>query len=154
MSGTCIASHVPGRLRLRHPDLRSAGRNAETAAALAAWTGVAAAEGKPACGSIVLRYDPERIAPAEIQARLHALFAVADEVADEAAAAPGTAPPEEGEGLSLWSFNRPAKVGMLTALAGTLIALSVGKKLHAVFGALHVAFLLVHLANHRKKILQ
>lgn len=149
MSGTCIASHVPGRLRLRHPDLRAAGRNAETAAALAGWNGVTAAEGKPACGSIVLRYDPDGIASADVETRIRALFTMADEGEK---APPGSTPSEEG--LSLWNLNRPAKIGMLTALAGTLIALSVGKKLHAVFGALHVAFLLVHLANHRKKILQ
>lgn len=149
MSGPCIASHVPGRLRIRHPDLRSAGRNAEAAALLAGWDGVTAAEGKPVCGSIVLRYDPARMAPAETEARILALFAVdGDSTGDEEGEAA-----EEG-GLSLWSFNRPAKIGMLTALGGTLVALTVSKKLHAVLGVMHVAFLLVHLANHRKKILQ
>lgn len=148
MSGTCIASHVPGRLRVRHPDLRRTGRNIEAAATMAGWDGVTAAEGKPACGSIVLRYDPARLVPGEAEARISAMFAVNGTVEEPA----GAVSPEEG--LSLWSFNRPAKIGMLTALAGTLVALSVGKKLHAVFGALHVAFLLVHLANHRKKILQ
>lgn len=147
MSGTCIASHVPGRLRLRHSDLRSAGRNAEAAALLAGWDGTTAAEGKPACGSIVLSYDPARIAFPEVEARIRSMFA--EERKDG-----GSSPPSAEEGLSLWSLNRPAKIGMLTALAGTLVALSVGKRLHAVFGALHVAFLLVHLANHRKKILQ
>ncbi|MDO8607415.1 MAG: hypothetical protein Q7R40_12835 [Phaeospirillum sp.] len=141
MSMTCIASHVPGRLRLRHPRLRSAVRNAEFVTVLAGWDGVTAAEGNPACGSIVLCYDLARMAPAVTEARIGAMFSVDEEASSE-------------EGLSLWSLNRPAKIGMLTALAGTLIALSVGKKLHAVFGAVHVAFLLVHLANHRKKILQ
>ncbi len=150
MSGTGIVSHVPGRLRVRHPDLRPPGRNAEVAVLLAGWDGVTATEGKPACGSIVLRYDPAQISPAEIEATVAALFVVGQAV--EQAHLP-SAPFPEG-GLSLWSLNRPAKIGMLTALAGTLVALSVGKKLHAVFGALHVAFLLVHLANHRKKILQ
>lgn len=149
MSGTFIASHVAGRLRLRHPELRRTGRNAELAALLGGWEGVTGAEGKPACGSIVLRYDPARLLPAEAEARISALFPVAKA---EVVVAGEADSPEDG--LSLWSFNRPAKIGMLTALAGTLVALSVGKQLHAVFGALHVAFLLVHLANHRKKILQ
>lgn len=152
MSGTFIASHVAGRLRLRHPELRRTGRNAELATLLGGWEGVTGAEGKPACGSIVLRYDPARLSPAEAQARVAALFTGA-EAADEVDGT-GDETVSQDDGLSLWSFNRPAKIGMLTALAGTLVALSVGKKLHAVFGALHVAFLLVHLANHRKKILQ
>lgn len=150
VSGTCIASHVAGRLRVRHPDLRSRGCNAEMAAALAAWDGVAMAEGKPACGSILLRYDPGRIAPAEVETRIRIMFA---EFAEDEGS--GDAPPAvSGEGQFLWGLNRPAKLGMLASLTGTLVALAVGKKLHAVFGAMHVAFLLVHLANHRKKILQ
>ncbi|EME69041.1 hypothetical protein H261_15310 [Paramagnetospirillum caucaseum] len=131
--------------------MRAAGRNAEVAAALAGWDGVLAAEGKPAAGSVVLRYDPAGIAPSEIEARIRALFAEAEAEAEEAAA--DVAAPS-GDGLSLWSLNRPAKIGMLASLTGTLLALAVGKKLHAAFGAAHVAFLLVHLANHRKKILQ
>lgn len=141
-----IVSHIPGRLRLRSPELRSTARNREISALLAAWNGVLSAEGKPACASILLRYDPGRISPADLAAGIAELF--------PAPAAPdgGEAPVKASE--LLWSMNRPAKIGMLGALGGSLLALSVGKSMHAVLGAMHVGFLLIHLANHRKKILQ
>lgn len=150
-----IASHIPGRLRLRHPSLRPAARNAEAVSLVAAWDGIVSVEGKPRCGSIVVHYDPALIAPALIEARIGSVVAPADEAELSEAGAPEVeAPSGAGEGLSLWALNRPAKIGMLGSLAGTLLALTMGKKLHAMFGAFHVAFLVIHLANHRKKILQ
>jgi hypothetical protein len=147
-NGNCIASHLPGRLRLRHSSLRLPAANAATAAELAAWPGIVAAEGRPASGSVILRYDPEAVAPETVEGRVRALFRPDGDPVAAAAVA------EADGGFSLWSLNRPAKLGMLGSLGGALLALSVGKKAHAVLGAMHVAFLLVHLANHRKKILQ
>lgn len=145
-----IASHIPGRLRLRHPSLRPAVRNAEAVSLVAAWDGVVSVEGKPRCGSVVVRYDPASIPPALIEARIGSMVAPAGGAEGPEAGASSVA----GEGFSLWRLNRPAKIGMLGSLAGTLLALTMGKKLHAMFGAFHVAFLLIHLANHRKKIAQ
>lgn len=144
-----IVSHVPGRLRLRAPELRRRGRNGEVCAALAAWDGVLSAEGNPATGGILLRYDAARVAPAAIQARLAEMFAPISDEADEDDILFET----PANGLSLWDLNRYAKWGMLGALGGSLAALAVGKKLHAALGAAHVAFLLVHLANHRGRLL-
>lgn len=146
-NGNCIASHLPGRLRLRHSSLRAPAANAATAAELAAWPGVVAAEGRPASGSVILRYDPAAVTPETVEGRVRALFQPDGDPVDAATA-------EADGGFSLWNLNRPAKLGMLGSLGGALLALSVGKKAHAVLGAMHVAFLLVHLANHRKKILQ
>lgn len=148
-SGNCIASHVPGRLRLRHASLRPEPANAALTAELAAWTGITTAEGRPASGSVLLRYAPDVLAPDALEARIRAMF-------EPESAGGGAAPAVQAAdgGLSLWSLNRPAKLGMLGSLGGALLALAVGKKAHAVLGAMHVAFLAVHLANHRKKILQ
>ncbi|WP_173983606.1 HMA2 domain-containing protein [Magnetospirillum sp. SS-4] len=144
----CIASHVPGRLRLRHPSLRSPVGNAGMAAILADWEGVISVEAKPVCASILLRYDPAVISPAGLDARIVAL------VEPGKAGEDGNPPASSDGGLSLWTLNRPAKIGMLVSLTGSLLALAAGKKYHAALGALHLVFLLVHLANHRKKILQ
>lgn len=145
-----IVSHIPGRLRLRLPELKSMARNRELATALAVWDGVQSAEGKPTCGSILLHYDPERVSPLDLAAKVIALFPDPTKSREDNAGDKETA---KGSDL-LWSMNRPAKIGMLGALGGSLVALSVGKSMHAVLGAMHVAFLLIHLANHRKKILQ
>ena len=152
MNGGCIASHVPGRLRVRHPDLCPAAAAARAAAELAAWPGILAAEARPACGSVILRYDLAMLSPDALEAGIRARFeSERADTGEPAGTGNGTA--DAGE-FSLWSLNRPAKLGMLGSLGGALLALSVGKKAHAVLGAMHVAFLLVHLANHRKKILQ
>lgn len=146
-----IVSHVPGRLRLRRAELRAKGANAAAVAALSAWDGVLAAEGKPACAGVVLRYDPARLLPAELEQRLSVLFPEPEPQSEPAPKA------ERGGAGGVWSLkklNRPAKIGSLAALAGSLLALSAGKSLHAALGIAHVAFLAVHLANHRKKILQ
>lgn len=144
-----IVSHVPGRLRLRRAELRAPAANAAATAVLSAWEGVLSAEGKPACAGVVLRYDPALVAPAELEERLTVLFPPPEPAPVSKA--------ERGGAGGVWSLkklNRPAKIGSLAALAGSLLALSAGKSLHAALGIAHVAFLAVHLANHRKKILQ
>lgn len=142
-----IVSHLPGRLRLRDPGLRLPPRNEGLRVECGAWDGVIAVEGNPKAGSLLLHYDVTRIQPEDMEVRVAQRLAVLlghDSAIGSAAAF----------GEALWSLNRPAKMGMLASLAASLLALSVGKKAHAVFGALHLAFLTVHLANHRKKLLK
>lgn len=143
---TVIASHIPGRLRIRQAGLRPVAANAAAVAELGTWPGVMAVEGRPTSGSLILRYAPDILLPESVESRVRARF-------EPEASAPAASEAADG-GLSLWSLNLPAKLGMLGSLGGALLALAVGKKAHAVLGAMHVAFLLVHLVNHRKKILQ
>lgn len=137
-----ISSRSPGRLRLRGEDLRHAARNSALCQDLQAWDGIVAAEGNPRTGGILLRYDPDRLDAAIIEARL-AIAALEE-------------PPETKAESNdvLWRLNRYAKWGMLGALGGTVAALAIGKTMHAALGAAHLAFLAVHLSNHRKKILK
>lgn len=156
MKGTAMAakspmtSRLPGRLRLRARELRQARRNGSLCAELRGWDAVVSVEGNPATGGILLCYDASRVDQAAMEAR------IADHLAAmlESAQASASASPEKEAGLTLWRMNRYAKLGMLGSLTGTLLALAVGKKLHAALGALHLAFLMVHLANHRSKLTQ
>jgi len=145
-----IASHLPGRLRLRHPTLRQASRNESLRTTLHGWDGVLSVTGNPATGSVLIHYDAVRLPPAEMEACVAA--ALRPPLSDDAgeAAARKAPPPSD----TLWRMNRAAKIGMLGSLSGTLLALAVGKKLHAAFGAAHLAFLAVHLTAHRKKLLR
>ncbi len=162
MTRSAIVSRLPGRLRVRDPGLRQPQRNEALRTELADWTGVVSVEGNPTAGSILLCYDVSRVSPSEMEARMIQRLeilrggSVASEVKPEGA---GSDPSESGLGengfgATLWRMNRAAKIGMLGSLAATLLALSVGKRLHATAGTAYLAFLLVHLANHRNKLLK
>lgn len=57
-----VLSSVPGRLRLRVPDLRDHPRRAaELAARVRAVHGVRAVEPNPVTGSVLVRFDPARV---------------------------------------------------------------------------------------------
>lgn len=140
-----IVSRLPGRLRLRATELKQAGRNAALCRELAEWSGVLSAEGNSQTGGVLLHYDATTVAPVVMEARVVARLG-------ELAPVPAAAETKPGE--RLWRMNRYAKWGMLGSLSGTLLALTVGKKMHAALGALHFVFLSVHLANHRSKLLK
>ena len=148
MSSSLIASHVPGRLRLRAPTLRGQAANLAAQAEAASWDGVLSVEGSPTAASLLIHYDATRMTPGQAAGLAVRL------VPTEPEPAPGPPPPATPSAFDerLWRLNRPAKLGMLASLAGSLAALTVGKKAHAALGVLHLAFLTIHLANHRKKL--
>lgn len=176
MSAVKVASRLPGRLRLRGDVLRRPRRNEELRALLAGWEGVTAAEGNPATGGLLLRYDPARLDPGELEARV--LAAV-----DPPPAPPQTPPahaatPPYNYGAHTHPHRYPVKrpaaakpaakpganpratarrltnVAMLATMAGSLAALAWGKKLHALIGMAHVGFLALHLFDHRRKLIR
>jgi hypothetical protein len=151
---------MPGRLRLRMPELRQRHFNEALVAEFSRWDGVLSVEGNVATGGILLLYDPGRADPASMEARVVARLgpsAGAARSGDSPGVAPGVSsdmPSAPVAGSLLWPLNRPAKIGMLASLTASMLALTLGKKPHAVLGALHLAFLMIHLANHRRKLLQ
>lgn len=149
-----IASHLPGRLRVRHPELRVASRNQVVQDTLRGWDGVRSVTGNPATGGVLIQYDAARIPPEDMVARIRAtLWPPVSGNADGRAEIAEPIPVPTPIALS-WRVNRAAKIGMLGSLSGTLLALAVGKKLHAAFGMAHLAFLAAHLTVHRKKLLR
>lgn len=156
MSRSPIASRLPGRLRLRAPELRQRRFNEALVAEFSGWDAVLSVEGNGAAGSILLRYDASRVDPAGMEARAAARLGPPAGASQSEASPelPSETPGVPAAGSVLWPLNRPAKIGMLASLTASMLALTVGKKPHAVLGALHLAFLMIHLANHRRKLLQ
>lgn len=155
-----IASALPGRLRLRDPAWRSPARNEAVRAELAGWDKISSVEGSPRGGSLLLRYDPARLAPSEIEARIAVRFAI------PAKPAKTTAPSRIGAARAAWSSddlldslatreaNKAAKIGLLASTGVMLAALGFSKRLHAAAGGVNLALLLVHLAYNRQKMLR
>ena len=123
-----------------------------------AWEGVVSVQGNPATGGVLLRYDPARIGAEAVEARLRQAFGAGEAPpAPVSAPAPAPAPAPTSPSLSPLTrrkVNQLTKVGLLVSMAATLLALQQGKKLHALFGGLHLAFLLVHLVHHRSRLLR
>lgn len=172
MSAVKVASRLPGRLRLRGDVLRRPRRNEELRAQIAAWEGVTAAEGNPVTGGLLLRYDPARLDPGELEAR--ALAAVDPPPAPELPQPADAATPPYHYGAHTHPHRYPVKrpaaakpaaspratarrltnIAMLASMAGSLAALAWGKKLHALIGMAHVGFLALHLIDHRRKLIR
>lgn len=172
MSAVKVASRLPGRLRLRGDVLRRPHRNEELRALLAGWEGVTSAEGNPATGGLLLRYDPARLDPGELEAR--ALALVDPSPAPEQPQPADAATPPYHYGAHTHPHRYPVKrpaaakpaaspratarrltnIAMLASMAGSLAALAWGKKLHALIGMAHVGFLALHLIDHRRKLIR
>lgn len=154
-----IASAVPGRIRVRHPLLRRTDRFQEALARLEALNAIRVSGSNPAVGSVLLSYDPAAVTPEVARSQVEALLsavlhpAEAPPVPDD----PTPVPVAEGKPAApelKWRINRAAKIGMMGSMAATLAALGVGKRVHAGFGTLFVAFMLVHMTVQRKRLFQ
>lgn len=173
MSAVKVASRLPGRLRLRGDVLRQPRRNEELRALFANWEGVTTAEGNPATGGLLLRYDPARLDPIELEARALALVDPPSPAAPQAQPADAATPPYHYGAHThphRYPVKRPAaarpaanpratarrltNIAMLATMAGSLAALAWGKKLHALIGMAHVGFLALHLVDHRRKLIR
>lgn len=136
-----IASSIPGRIRVRDPQLRQAERLERLRAVLAAGEGVTSSEINPTTGSLLLGYDAATVAPEIMEA-------LVDAAVDAELAAPR---PDTAEAR----LNRYAKRGMLASLALSLAFAAAGKKRwHVLSGGLFLAGLGLHLAVNRKRLLR
>ncbi|OYD81200.1 hypothetical protein [Azospirillum brasilense] len=152
-----IASAVPGRIRVRHPSLRRTDRFQEALGRLEASDAVRVSESNPAVGSFLLTYDPAAVTPEDARSQVEALLSAALHPAEAPPPSDAPAPVAEGKPAApelKWRINRAAKIGMMGSMAATLAALGVGKRVHAGFGTLFVAFMLVHMTVQRKRLFQ
>lgn len=141
---TRIASSLPGRIRVRDPQLRLADRLERLRSTLAASEGVISAEANPVVGSLLLHYDAAKVAPEIMEV-------LVDAAVDAELATPRHAYPPS----TRVRINRVAKHGMLGSLALSLVLAAAGqKRWHVISGGLFVAFLGLHLAVHRRRLLR
>lgn len=152
-----IASAVPGRIRVRHPLLRRMDRFQEALGHLEALDAVRVTESNPAVGSVLLSYDPAAVTPEDARSQVEALLSAVLHPAEAPPVPDDPAPAAEIKPAApelKWRINRAAKIGMMGSMAATLAALGVGKRVHAGFGTLFVAFMLVHMTVQRKRLFQ
>lgn len=164
-----IVSHVPGRLRLRHPALGRAGANAEVAATIAAAAGVVSVTGNPRTAGILVLYDvavlPPDAAETVVDAGLTSVSGL--DTVEPPVEEPdiGEAKPERGQPAAAarpsartrfaTTYRRirvPVNLAMLATLGGSLLALGIGRKAHAALGVAHLGVLALHLVQYRRRL--
>lgn len=155
----CLASSLPGRLRLRDRALRGKDLHESLLAEFRAWPGVVGAEGNLTTGSILLHYEVGQVAQADMEARvLAAVPGLAAAPEPDAPQAPAkrslTAAPTPSRRALLRRLNRYSKIGMMGSLALSLAAIAASKRVHAGAGGLFVALMLVHMGVHRHHLLK
>ncbi len=136
---------------MRLKGLRRHLHNGALQAEIGGWDGVLSVAGNPATGSLLIHYDDARVRPADMESRVERHIETLQGFVQPPS--PSPAPRQEVD-FSLWQINRYAKFGMLGSLTASLLALAVAKRAHAAAGALYLAFLALHLANHRQKLLK
>lgn len=156
-----IVSSIAGRMRLRHRTLREPGCHAALLASLSNLDGIVAVEGSVRTGSLLLRYDAERVGLATMEARVTAIAGTAlglPEVPRGSGSALVSVPERRGTSSKrsyARRLNTYSKIGMLCSLGASLALAAVGKKhLHAATGALFTALLAIHMAVHRRHLLK
>lgn len=153
----CLASRLPGRLRLRDRALRGRDAHEGLLAEFRGWPGVVSVEGNLTTGSILLHYDVGQVTQADMEAKV--LKAVSGpettpEPVASKAPAKRLASPSSSRRALIRRLNRYSKIGMLGSLALSLAALAGSKRMHAGAGGLFVALMLVHMGVHRHHLLK
>ncbi len=164
-----IASHVPGRLRLRHAALRRAGVVDDVVVAITSGEGVTSVAGNPRTAGILVLYDVARLPPPEAEALAWAALVEVAALADDdrpdgggdpdepdaVRIEPGATSRPSGRTLYATTYRRirvPVNVAMLATLGGSLLALGVGRRAHAALGVAHLGVLALHLVQYRRRL--
>jgi hypothetical protein len=123
-----IVSSTPGRVRVRHPSLRSRSRAQQARETLLALPGVQSAAGDARVGSLLVTYDPAQTSEAVVFAAL-GLGSM----------------PEHTTDSRVWPRIPVGTAGMATSLVMSLGAAAVKIKwLHVAAGVVFVALVGVH----------
>jgi len=156
----CIASSIPGRLRLRHALLRDPARLARLVEDFRQWPQVGEVSANVRTGSLLVRYDAAALGESECARRCAAavtglLPAPPRDAAPPIPAATLAARAGRRAGSPRVRANRLAKAGMLAGLAASMVVASMGaKRLHIWTGVFFLHALGVHLWVHRRNLLR
>ncbi|MDD3529660.1 MAG: hypothetical protein PHS77_07255 [Gallionellaceae bacterium] len=150
---TCIASSIPGRMRLRHPALRDPARMQQLLVAIGTWPGTLGHIVNTRTGSLLLTYDPSLIKEADCRARAESAIE---------ALAPASPPPAEAKARSprhsrivSKRINTMSKRTMLASLAASMLLAAVGaKRGHIWTGLVFLHALGAHLWVYRRTLLK
>lgn len=152
---SCIASSIPGRIRLRHAALRNPGHLARLGETIGQWAHIHAVFPNARAGSLLVSYDAVALAESDCARRCEdAMQAFLPAPAAKTEAAPAR-PDKRGGGSPRVRANRVAKRGMLASLAASMALAAVGaKRWHIGTGLVFLHALGVHLWVHRNNLLR
>jgi hypothetical protein len=156
-----IVSSVPGRLRIRDDSLKNPARLKTLGAALAGLERSCSFQANPAASSLTVFYDPRQCAQEQMEAAVAGIIAPAlagkpasNDPATAAAPTPVEIAKRRQRRNLLRRTNRYSKYAMLASLGVSLALAARGAtRGHALTGAAFVAALGVHLAVHRRQLL-
>ena len=148
-----IRSYMPGRIRLRHPALKSAQAAAAVRGFLENMEGVVRLELNPRVGSLLLFWDPEKLDIESLRA-MAALCLPKDvqEKPEKKACTLAGLNPLHGSKAVNQCVNRAMTVSLLALLAGLVPGLRAGLSLHTAAGAAFTALAAWHMIRYRKTV--
>lgn len=171
----CVASSLPGRIRLRHAALRNPDRLARLRQSIADWPQVRTVATNEKAGSLLVSYDAVALQENDCARRCAAALAEllpaparATPIKSKAAAIEAKAPPvitgarpraavpsQTRSGAPRVRANRLAKRAMLATLAASLLLAALGaKRWHIWTGIAFLHALGVHLWVHRRNLVR
>lgn len=171
----CVASSLPGRIRLRHAALRNPDRLARLRQTIAHWPQVRVVSANEKAGSLLVSYDavalPENDCARRCEAALAELLPARTEVprvpaklapvvteavtASRSTRPRAAAPAASRSGAPRVRANRLAKRAMLATLAASLLLAALGaKRWHIWTGIAFMHALGVHLWVHRRNLVR
>lgn len=138
-----VASHIEGRIRLRHAALRDPAVLREVEGALKEAEGIRSVSGNPRTGSVLVEFDHVTVTAQQVL-----------ELTRLPASEPQTAPRARPEPMTPRDKMRIAKRGMLGSLGALLIFAALDReRAHIAAGGLFVAFNAYHLYTYRRRLL-
>ena len=140
-----LASHVPGRLRLRGAALRSAKMLARVREAVLQCDGVLECRINARVGSVLLRYEPQRLPQQALLARLATTLPAAAQQATPDAAAQVQRARRRRVQAARRRVNTAVQYGMALSLGTSLLAAARGATgAHVAAGNVFLALLALH----------
>ena len=148
-----VRSYMPGRLRLRHPALKSPEAASALNDFLGKMEGVTALEINPRVGSLLLYWDPEKLDIESLKA-MALMFLPKEEKAEEAekpCPLSGLNPLHSTKAVNQF-VNRSMTATFLLMLSGLVPGLRLGRQVHVAAGAAFAALAAWHMARYRKTL--
>lgn len=152
-----VRSYMPGRIRLRHPALKSPEAVSALKEFLEKMDGVTALEVNPRVGSLLLYWDPEKLDIESLKA-MAVMMLPKEEGAAKAAEAEKKACPfaslnplHSSKAVNQF-VNRSMTATFLLMLSGLVPGLRLGRQVHIAAGAAFAAFAAWHMARYRKTL--
>lgn len=136
-----FTSHIPGRVRLHHPALTDAATADKVRAALGMVPGLTEASINTRTGSLLLLYDPEKLAP-------DSLPGLVEGFAAQLGLAAPKAPPKVDRSWTVLEKRLMLGLWPLTILLGFLDR----KRAHIYLGAAVTALTVDHVWERRKRL--